>query len=115
MAPPGIPKTTSAPTLSRDRTSDWAPVTVSDISGLPSVLDSRKLATKNPSCGARRGERVCRPRGLRADALANYDQVTHPARLRDGSRPCQASGTPVPHAGPPPKTLRVGLRPSPGT
>src|SRR3569833_4084589 len=27
MAPPGMPKTTSAPTAASERTSDWAPVT----------------------------------------------------------------------------------------
>src|SRR6476661_3493784 len=38
MAPPGMPNTTSAPTLSNDRTSDWAPVSSSDIADLPSSL-----------------------------------------------------------------------------
>ena len=32
IAPPGMPKTTSAPALSSERTRDWAPVRLSDIS-----------------------------------------------------------------------------------
>ncbi|GAA4544736.1 hypothetical protein GCM10023192_55860 [Amycolatopsis samaneae] len=31
MVPPGMPKTTSAPTASSERTSDWAPVTLTGV------------------------------------------------------------------------------------
>src|SRR4051812_10159462 len=100
MAPPGMPNTTSAPTLSNDRTSDCAPVRSSDIGS--SFFSAG--ATKNPSCRARRGERVRRE----GDALANYDDELHAPTLRDDRQPCQASGTVVPTCGTPRRPAPAG-------
>src|SRR3954470_3832506 len=75
IAPPGMPKTTSAPTLSNDRTSDCAPVTGSDISVLPHGLGQQKTPRAEHGGVSAFAEA--------ADALANYDQVTHSARVRE--------------------------------
>ena len=62
IAPPGMPKTTSAPTASSERTRDWAPVV--GVGGvLLSVIGTFRVAaaeraTKSPSCRGTEGRRV---------------------------------------------------------
>src|SRR6476661_8947434 len=103
MAPPGMPNTTSAPTLSNDRTSDWAPVRSSDIADLPSEVRGQQKTPRAEHGG------VSAFAGA-ADALANYDQELHAASLRE-------TGAGVKPVGRPSHMLvrRSGAPPAPAT
>ncbi|GAA3390921.1 hypothetical protein GCM10020369_46770 [Cryptosporangium minutisporangium] len=113
MAPPGMPKTTSAPTASRERTSDWAPVTDSWAGGVAGAFMAWPLRVA-VRCGAvfkfsgNKKPLVPVARGVSAstrcwvDALAEYEnqggshvghampcstaRQTHPTLWSHGSR-----------------------------
>src|SRR5689334_21892115 len=92
IAPPGMPKTTSAPTLSRLRTSDCAPVSASVMGGPSGGAGKKEPLVRE----ARRGERDC---WTSAVALANYDHDAHVASLPARGAGCQLSETHVSDAG----------------
>src|SRR3954453_3365577 len=90
MAPPGMPKTTSTSSSSRERTSDLAPVAGSAVNCWP--LDQsaeRGRATKNPSCEARRGERVTTAWPSGHAPRKYYDESLHADTVANSSKHCQ--------------------------
>src|SRR3954451_13129048 len=99
IAPPGMPKTTSTPSSSRARTSDWAPVAgsavttglsvFSGVSVSSGALRQQPLQQKTPR--AMHGGVSARQRPGPSDhALRNYyDESLHAHTVANSSKHCQ--------------------------
>src|SRR3954471_14630925 len=108
IAPPGMPKTTSTPISSRERTSDCAPVIWAPVSRAPDICvtpepsdeelltDNAELlkGKKRPLVHGTEG----RARGddsTTGHAPRDYYELAHAATVANRSKRCQAGGTTV--------------------
>src|SRR4051794_37292668 len=93
MAPPGMPKTTSTSSSSRERTKDCAPVSCSAVTSGLSGSDGNGVFEQTKTPRAEHGGASARSTETSGHAPRDYyDKSLHPLTVANCSKHCQAEG-----------------------